>query len=515
MRRVAAPAVLGALLVCGTPALAVDRSLGADVPKPAATGAPWTDDEIAALDANVNIALAGAAVLRGAHVGIWAVDARDGRVLYGRNADELFQPASTLKLVVGSAALDRLGPEFRFHTDAVLSGPPNAEPAASATLIVRAGGDPFLKDADFDGLAAALAANGVRALRDVAFDVSRYEGPNYLPGWSWDDFPYDYAPVVSALAFEENVVHLTVTPGTAVDVAALVSSAPLDVVHTPLGACPPGVTPIFVPAVKTGTADAKETVDLTRTPLGCTDVVGTIPLGGKPVTVDAAVSYPSVYAWQALRAALQRHGIATAPTMTTGADLHLAVAPAGATPVWSHDSEPLRDILADLWLPSDNLVAEMLLRELGVPSAPLPAGPGTTAGGIAVENAWLKTLSVDPAGVALADGSGLSVYDRIAPRDLVAVLVHDWNGPNRDTALDALPIAGVRGTLRSSFVGTPAERHVFAKTGSLSHVSALAGYASNSKHGTVIFAFQVDDWIGDPAALRDLRARILARFVTD
>jgi D-alanyl-D-alanine carboxypeptidase/D-alanyl-D-alanine-endopeptidase (penicillin-binding protein 4) len=132
-----------------------------------------------------------------------------------------------------------------------------------------------------------------------------------------------------------------------------------------------------------------------------------------------------------------------------------------------------------------------------------------------VETAWLKGLGIDTAALAIDDGSGLSTYDRITPHDLVTVLKHDWDGPNRDVVLDALPIAGVRGTLKSAFAGTAAERHVFAKTGSLSHVSTLAGYAANKKHGAVIFAFQVDDWVGQSAALRELRARVLAHFVED
>ena len=104
------------MLACALPALAVDRSLGADVPKPAVTGAPWTEAEIGSLGANVDIALASGKALRGAHVGIYAIDARDGRVLYERNQDDAFQPASTFKLLVGSAALDKLGPDFRFRT---------------------------------------------------------------------------------------------------------------------------------------------------------------------------------------------------------------------------------------------------------------------------------------------------------------------------------------------------------------------------------------------------------------
>jgi len=178
--------------------------------------------------------------------------------------------------------------------------------------------------------------------------------------------------------------------------------------------------------------------------------------------------------------------------------------------VWTHWSEPLSEMLADLWLPSDNVLAEELLRAVG---ATAPALQGSSANGIAWEKTWLKGLGVDSDAVAIEDGSGLSVYDRSSPRALVAVLRHDWDGPNRDLVLDDLPIAGVRGTLDTSFAGTAAEKRVFAKTGSLSHVSALAGYIANAKHGAIIFAFQVDDWIGARADLSELRGRVLSEFV--
>jgi D-alanyl-D-alanine carboxypeptidase/D-alanyl-D-alanine-endopeptidase (penicillin-binding protein 4) len=87
-----------------------------------------------------------------------------------------------------------------------------------------------------------------------------------------------------------------------------------------------------------------------------------------------------------------------------------------------------------------------------------------------------------------------------------------WNGPYRDLILDSLPVAGVRGTLAQAFIGTPAERRVFAKSGSMTRVSALAGYLANERHGAVTFAILVDDWLGGSAALDDLRARMLSRL---
>jgi serine-type D-Ala-D-Ala carboxypeptidase/endopeptidase (penicillin-binding protein 4) len=512
----AAAVAVACALAVGAPALAADRRLGADVPRPAVTGVPWTQAQIASLRANVDRALAGAKTLHGAHAGIYAVDARDGRVLYARNADDLFQPASTFKLLVGSAALDALGPDFRFHTALVANGPV-AGGELQGELVLRGGGDPFLNAKDLDAAADAVAKAGIaRVAGGLALDDTRYEAPGYPPGWNWDDFPYYYAPVVSALAFEENVVHLTVTPGAAAGAPASVAAAPVGAVGAPPDGCAPGVAVRVIPHAVTGAAGSKDTADVERDRAGCIHVTGTIPLGAKPDTIDAAVVSPAAYAHEAFAAALARHGVTVQePPLAAPwpAPLeHRFVPPpsASAAIVWARDSEPLRDTLADMWIPSDNLVAELLLRELGFARG---GAPGTAERGAAAERTWLRSIGADASAVAIDDGSGLSAYDRIAARDLVTILRHDWDGPYRTLVLDALPIAGVRGTLKRSFAGSAAEKRVFAKTGTLSHVSALAGYAANAKHGAVIFAFQVDDWIGDDAALRDLRARVLSLLV--
>ncbi len=146
--------------------------------------------------------------------------------------------------------------------------------------------------------------------------------------------------------------------------------------------------------------------------------------------------------------------------------------PAGTVlrPSWAHDSPPLQAMLGTMWENSDNLLAECLLRTLSVYHADRP---GTTADGVAAELDYLRAIGVAGA-VSLHDGSGLSIYDRATPRALVALLSALWKGPTRPTVLAALPVAGVRGTL-GAFAGTPAEGRIFAKTGSMMHVRALAG----------------------------------------
>lgn len=519
MRAVLVALAAGAALAAAVPALAVDRSLGPGVPKPAVTGTPWTDAEISSLDANVDIALAGSKALRGAHVGIYAIDARDGRVLYERNQDDLFQPASTFKLLVGSAALDKLGPDFRLRTDAYVGGPVSGGEALGP-LVLRGGGDVLLDDAAFAGLGAALGAAGISAVHGVGFDEPAGLVP-YLPGWTWDDLAWYYAAPVTRLGLNDNQVTLRVTP-------AAVPGAPVGVTVEPWGTvCAPGAAPcpddlgfVIRSEATTGPAGAASTLDVTRRmpPTALDEVVltGALAADAKPERLAIAVPSPPRYAAFAARRALAASGFRVLPELAaparggaSGAAVS-AAASSAAAPVWTHDSEPLRDLLADLWLPSDNLLAEELLRTAG---ATAPARQGSSEDGIAYEKAWLARLGIDPARLAIADGSGLSAYDRIAPRDLVTILKHDWDGPHRELILDDLPLAGVRGTLASSFTGTAAEKRIFAKTGTLSRASALAGYAANDKHGALIFAFQVDEWVGEGAELRELRGRILAMFV--
>ena len=502
-----------AALACCAPALAVDRSLGADVPKPAATGAPWSDAEVAALAANVDVLLGGDAV-RGAHVGVYAIDARDGRALYQRNADDAFQPASTFKLVVGSAALDKLGPDFRFRTDAY-PGAPVVDGEVKGYLMLRGSGDVLLDDGAFADLPAALRAAGINAVHGVSFDEPR-DLPPYLPGWSWDDLQWYYAAPITRLGLNDNQVTLHVSPGSTPGAPVAVTVTPWGSVCYPGAAtCPPEMGFVIRVAATTVATGATSTLHVTRKiDAGWPDEVtltGAIAADAKPENLSIAVPYPPRYAAFGAQRALKAAGFRILPDVISQPPASVAAAPSTA-PVWTHNSEPLRDMLADLWLPSDNILAEELLRAVG---AKPPELQGSSADGIAWEMTWLKTLGIDTKALAIEDGSGLSGYDRITPRDLVIILKHDWDGPNRDLVLDDLPIAGVRGTLKGSYAGTPAERHVFAKTGSISHVSTLAGYVSNAKHGAIVFAFQVDDWVGETAALRDLRGRVLSHFVED
>ena len=485
-------------------------ALAAALTLPAPGGSPWTSADVTSLATDLDHVIAAAKTLRAAHVGT-LVETPDGHELFARDADTTIQPASTMKLLVGSAALERLGPAYHFTT--TLTHAPLVTGDGEA-LVLHGGGDPLLRHADLDAAAESVRTAGiVRA--QVTLDESHVApAERRAPGWSVDDILQDYAPVVNGLPFEENTLALTLLPGTTIGQAPSIQLLPP---FQPLalvpGVCRPGPTLLtFTMAARTVGASGHDTSDVVAGPCGDVIVTGNVPLGD-PSHVDAAIDQPEALALAYFLDALRRRGIDATAAATSGAIPGIVDVPFTATApgalLWRHDGHPLATLLADMWLPSDNLIAEELLRELDVNAN---ARAGTIGGGAAIERTWLRSFGIDPATLTIADGSGLSQYNRVTPRALAGVLAHDWRGPGRDTVLNALPVAGMRGDLRNAMRGTAAEGHVFAKTGSMTHVRGLAGFVATRTHGTVIFVLSIDDWIGSDSDLAAFRAAFCARL---
>ncbi len=460
--------------------------------RPSDAGDAWSSSEVATLRRDLDAMLASDPAVRGAHVGVAALITKSGAPLYEHNATDEFQPASTLKLLVGSVALDDLGTAYRFRTVLEQSGD---------RLILRPGGDPLLRSSDLEAAADAVLAAGMLRVGAVAVDASHFEGPPYPNGWVWDDFSYDYAARVSAAAVNENVTTYSALPGARIGdpIRLAAGRAFLE----PQTACPGLVNR----AVTAPASEASRLDTLTLAP-DCTAITGLLPANSSSAFVDVAVGDPV----ENLRSVFTDRLIGPTHRFAIGEDGSQSKPAVAGRTIWQHDSDPLGAWLGpSFWIPSDNFVAEQLLCEVGFADH---GGAGSTERGLDAERTWLRANGIDPATTTLADGSGLSQYDRITPRDLVAILQHDWIGQNRNLVLDSLPIGGVRGTIEG-IAGTAAAGRVFAKTGSMSHVRGLAGYLSTLRHGAVTFAFSVDDWNGDYGQLAALRARVLARLISD
>ncbi len=410
-----------------------------------------------------------APTLRGALVSAYVISAQTGQVVYERNADADVVPASTLKLLVGSATLDQLGADFSFTTTLETDG---------TTLYLRGGGDPLLRPSDFNDAARALTVLGATHFDALVGDDGPPRVERYPGGWSVDDLPFYYSAPPSPLSIDDNAMHVLVHP-------AAVGAPPTLTVE-------PAAPVVIVNEATTGPAHSDDTTWLTLSwdQPDTLILTGNVPADETDGDVHTAILDPARATLAFARDALTQGGIAFANPA------RLATTPSGTRVLWTHHSSPLSRLLSDMWLPSDNLLAESLLDTL----AP------TRDAALDRERTWLRSIGIDPATTTLSDGSGLSSYDRITARDLVTILAHDYNGPNRDIVMGALPIAGQRGTLAHAFKFPPLEGKIVAKTGTVNHTHTLAGYME-TPHGTLIFALMVNNWMDDtPTASANLRA---------
>jgi D-alanyl-D-alanine carboxypeptidase/D-alanyl-D-alanine-endopeptidase (penicillin-binding protein 4) len=215
------------------------------------------------------------------------------------------------------------------------------------------------------------------------------------------------------------------------------------------------------------------TLDLQRLP-GSTvvQVSGSVPLGGAEVTRSVAVDNPTEYFARVLRAGLVAAGITV---HGEAADVRALPGPpdlAAARLLVSHRSAPLSEIARVLMKVSQNLYAETLLRAMGAAD-----GIGSVEAGRQVEKGILEGWGIAPDSFVVVDGSGLSRYNYLTAELLVSVLRRVYGDPrHRAPFMDALPVAGVDGTIAGRFKGTRVAGNARAKTGSIANARALSGY---------------------------------------
>ncbi len=417
-------------------------------------------------------------------------------LLFGQGEKKRFTPASNFKLFTAAWALQQLGPNAKFTTRIVQTRPlatragawPNGVPYPNIVTLYG-DGDPSLSGADLREMAGQIAATKPGALIVRASETlyprgemnAEEGGGRYPDGWTLDDAIWYYGPTVGALALNRNQVDVTLKGGAAPGDAAIVSSSP----EAPF--------PIFAPVLTLEKADPRAGKLTWTRGDGTSALSPTLSISGflaPGETQSEGVAVPSVSLWA--------QNVLGADLRGLGAQV---VEPEGffgqtdAVVVAAHDSPPLSQLLQRFLKSSDNLYGEMLLRRAGasLPRAPLknadgtpylaPINPQISSSGIAARAHgamfdWLKKSGVPTTGLRLSDGCGLSRYNLLTPISIARLLGAVEGIPGGATLYDALPIAGVDGTLKNRMKGTAAEKNVHAKTGSFSTVSTLSGYVT-------------------------------------
>jgi D-alanyl-D-alanine carboxypeptidase/D-alanyl-D-alanine-endopeptidase (penicillin-binding protein 4) len=432
--------------------------------------------------------------------GILIVDPERGDTLYSRNAGKLFLPASNMKVVTSSVALEQLGPDYAYHTTLVARGPIR-DGTLTGDLAVIGRGDPTISDhmwqdamIPLHAFADSVAGRGVKHItgRLVAAG-NAFPGPVLGYGWSWEDLESSYSAGVDELLLNEGFSEIRVHGGEHPGDSARIETKPartFPAMRTQIitVAPPPcaGDSAVTGPCpMSTNRFARRRALSVVKDTLrGDVVVTGSIPAGDS-LTLEVTHRDPDLAYLAALTEALRDRGITVDSAPTTAID---TIATGDTVAVLT--SKPLREILPALLKPSQNQIAEVLLRTIGLERG----GAGTADSGRKVVERQLEAWGVPPNTYVIRDGSGLSRYDYLAPEALVHILDVMRHSPNFQLFYDALPIAGVDGTIKTRMRGTAAENNVHAKTGSVANARSLSGYVHTADGRVLIFSILANNW---------------------
>lgn len=428
------------------------------------------------------------------HWGVVVLDTT-GKVLYERNATRLFVPASNTKLVVSAAATVLLPPDGTVATSVYATGPVE-DGVVRGDLVLYGRGDPTMSRRCYEAdttragacetdpmrrmraLADELRAKGLRRVDgNIVGDGSYFEPAIVHDTWEEGDLVWWYAAPVSGLAFNDNSIDVRWGPG-------------------PEAGAPGRVT--ITPDFGDVTLENRTWTSLERgnglevgrlSPLAIW-AGGSITRSANPRTSYVALQDPNRYAASALRQALADLGISVQGATAATTDSSRYAAARGTAPLAETASRPFREWLVPILGPSQNLFAEMLLKQLGK----WGKGDGSWRAGLEIERRFLiDSVGLDSTQFALRDGSGLSHTNVMSPQAFARLLLWLSRHPRFAQFEQALPVSGRSGTIRTRMVGTAVEGRVKAKTGSIFRVNALSGFVRLPNGRMRIFSIQTNN----------------------
>ncbi|MFI5333686.1 MAG: D-alanyl-D-alanine carboxypeptidase/D-alanyl-D-alanine-endopeptidase [Chlamydiales bacterium] len=408
------------------------------------------------------------------HIGIEIVSLKNGLKIYEKNAKQMFIPASVQKLFTAAASLSILGSDFRFET-ALYSEGEIQNGILAGNLYLKGSGDPSLVTDDLETLVSELEGAGIKQIRgDLCIDHFDFDQVTLGPGWMWDEGAEFWNSPLDALLVNHSCVTLWIGPGENV-------GNPCQITMTP-----------EIPSVEvcnySKTSKEKGVLEVCRTSStkgSRIQVSGTMDVKDLLREYRIPLEDPSLYAAELLHLLLGKHNI-----FVTGKIRYQKV-PKGAKCIASHLSSPLSELVLYMTKTSDNLYANCFFKKIGEATC---GAPGSWKKGTHALMQFLsEKVKMDTSRLVIVDGDGQSRYNLIAPDQLVTLL--KWAKTQSlfyPEFLASLPLACVDGTLKERMCNAQVRGRVRAKTGTMTGVSTLAGYAATKEGEFLAFAIMTN-----------------------
>lgn len=416
------------------------------------------------LQARLDSLLANSSFLRQAETGICVYDRTTGTYLYQYRDMKNARPASNQKVLTCVAALDLLGSAYPFTTTLYCDRFEN--------LYVEGGYDPEFGDEDMNILVNSVYDAGIHKVGGYLFgDVSMADEKFWGPGWAWDDSPATFQPYMSPLMFNKGCVEVLSSPrrNGGSDITVYPASSYYQVIYTPTNARfnvwrdwihHKNVLHI------SGVSDKDERVELNL--------------------YSSRDFFMYTFAERLLQSGVHARNIRR--MLQDDLPFEYVERPKENIVPLKTVSHSLAEVVTKCLKNSDNLNAEAVLRNYARRVFNKSKGVTEKDGVMALRWFVLNRLRLNPDNYRISDGCGLSPYNELSPYLLVQVLRYAATMPSFNVFYNALPVAGVDGTLSKRMRGTAAANNVRAKTGSVTGISTLSGYVTAHNGHQLVFS---------------------------
>lgn len=452
--------------------------------------------------------------------GVKVVSLDTGKLLFEFNENKLLTPASNTKLYTAALALDRLGSDYRIKSSIYARNKPDESGTVSGDVIVYGRGDPSvnarlhkggLEDTLLLFVKAISQAKVKRIAGDLIADCSYFQGPAIGSGWLTDDLQHAYGAEISALSVNDNILRVRVTPGERAGAACHISVLP-------------GSAIAFM-RVNNRTITVEKggarTLQLRRhTSENVLDASGQMTMGDAAQSQDIPVHNPAALFAFLLSDALKRHGIELLGKARSVDCFGRQANPVGLdtfSELGAVESPPLRHLIKETLKISQNLYSDLLLAHIGERSRSPETSQDATSEQLGIHELgnFLVKAGIPPNEVLFEEGSGLSRNNAATPNATVALLQFMARQACSNVFFEALPIAGVDGTLQNRMKNTVAQGHVRAKTGTFNRDSSLSGQMQTASGEHLVFSIMLNRYSSVPGhsgADVDPIAVMLAKF---
>lgn len=424
-----------------------------------------------------------------ASVSLCVANANTGEIVIDYNSGLSLTPASIMKLITSSAAIELLGPDYTFKTRLGYTGSVTKRwGRLRGNIIITGGGDPALGSKYFPGYYSDFLDGWVREIKKTG--IKRIKGKviaddsyfDYLPvpsKWLWEDEGNYYGAGAYGISVFDNTYEIHLRTSTSVFPPLITRVIPDE--------CKGALLNYLVAE---GTADNGYVFAAPYSSNGY--LAGQIPVNRVDFVLKASITDPPLVLSTMLTRKLKDAGIKISGTPSTVRS-EQDFLPGNIIPVTETISPPLAEIIDTLNHISVNLFAEHLIKELGKQFR----NNGSTAAGAEVICEFLKNAGVDTNGMFIEDGSGLSPLDAINTRELVKLLVYMRNkGKYFTEFFSSLPEAGKNGTLKKAFTDPVFNSQLRAKSGSMTRVRSFAGYFTTKTGKQMIFSIIINNYSG-------------------